>query len=247
MMNNNYHFFRYVAITSKMHLMNSRMKIIWFLLCLLCLVFFKDYLSLLLLFTFLIITAGFSKVKLSNYLTGLFVVWPLYLIIFFTVFLISLNVLTSLFFVIKFVLIILLFLIMTSTTSLSEIAWGLEMTFNPLKKLRIPISKISLRIAMDIKFISLIYDESRDIKKSMAYRGAVYKSGSFKSFKKIIIPVVCLAYKSSRRMIKIMKLRFYGSNKRRTNYHDNKITWFDKVLVITSVILVYVVILLGWC
>jgi energy-coupling factor transporter transmembrane protein EcfT len=48
-------------------------------------------------------------------------------------------------------------------------------------------------------------------------------------------------------MAKAMKLRFYGNSKRRTNYHENKVTKFDKVLVIIPIILMYIVIWLGWC
>ena len=84
------------------------------------------------------------------------------------------------------------------------------------------------------------------VRKSMAYRGISYNSNKLKSFKKMIVPVVSLSYKLSRRMVKTMKLRFYG-NKIRTNYHENKITSFDKVLVFLPIILIYIVIWLGWC
>ena len=80
----------------------------------------------------------------------------------------------------------------------------------------------------------------------MAYRGVSYNKNKLKSFKKMIVPVISLSYKLSRRMVKIMKLRFYG-NKKRTNYHENKVTKFDKILVFSPVILIYVVIWLGWC
>ena len=137
-------------------------------------------------------------------------------------------------------------LILTFTTSLSEIAWGFECAFACLKKINFPVSKASLKIAMDIKFISTIFEESKVVRKSMAYRGVSYNKNKLQSFKKMIVPVISLSYKLSRRMVKIMKLRFYG-NKKRTNYHENKVTKFDKILVFSPVILIYVVIWLGWC
>lgn len=246
-MNNSYHFFRYVPIESKMHLMNSKMKTIWFIFCFLSLLIVKDYLSLFMLFIFLCVVVICSRIKIVNYLSGILILWPIYFVLFLLVFLISTSVSVSILITTKVVLIVLLFLIITSTTSLSEIAWGLECAFSSLKKIKIPVSKISLRIAMDIKFISLIFDEYKEIRKSMAYRGVSYKKNNVKSFKRLIVPVISLSYKNSRRMVKIMRLRFYGKSNRRTNYHDNKTTAFDKVLVIISIILVYVTILIGWC
>lgn len=246
-MNNDYHLFRYVPVSSKTHLMNSKMKTIWFLLTLLSLVIIRDYVSLLCFLFFLFVIMYYSKISFINYLRGIYTLWPVYIAGFIITFLISLNVSFAFLTSIKLIFIILLFLIMTSTTSLSEIAWGLECTFNGLKKIKVPVSRISLRIAMDIKFISLIYDESKEIRKSMAYRGIPYKKGSLKSFKKMIVPVISISYKNSRRMVKIMRLRFYGNSKRRTNYHENKVTAFDKVLVVVPIVLLYVVIWLGWC
>ena len=105
----------------------------------------------------------------------------LFLVIFFT----TLNIQLAILWGLKTILIITLFLIFTFTTSLSEIAWGFECTFIKLKNINIPVSKISLRIAMDIKFISTVFEESKEIRKSMAYRGVPYKKGGLKSLKKI--------------------------------------------------------------
>ena len=58
---NKYPFFKYVTGDSKMHVMNSKMKIIWFLAMLLCTLIYRDYVSaiiLTLLFIFYIIKFG---------------------------------------------------------------------------------------------------------------------------------------------------------------------------------------------
>lgn len=246
-MNNKYPFFRYITGSSKVHLMNSKMKIIWFLLTLLALLAINDFISIGILSLFLLLVMYNSKINISAYLSNLFIVWWLYIISFLITFFVSLDSFLSILITLKVILIVILFLILTFTTSLSEIAWGFESAFVRLKKIKIPVSKISLRIAMDIKFISTIFEESKEIRKSMAYRGVPYKKNGLKSFKRMIIPVVSLSYKLSRRMAKVMKLRFYGNSKRRTNYHENKITKFDKVLVFIPIILIYIVIWLGWC
>lgn len=244
---NKYPFFKYVTGDSKIHVMNSKLKIIWFLLTLVTLILLNDYISFILLALFLIFIIYNSKIDLNAYLSNLVLIWPVYIIIFIISYVISFDFISSIYILIKCILIILLFLILTFTTSLSEIAWGFECAFNKLKQFGIPVSKISLRIAMDIKFISTLFEQSNEVRKSMAYRGIPYKSGKIKAFRRMVIPVISLSYKLSRRMVKAMKLRFYGSSKRRTNYHENKVTKFDKALVLSMIILLYIVIWLGWC
>lgn len=245
-MTNKYPFFRYVSSSSKVHLMNSKMKIIWFLLTLISLLLINDLVSLGILSVFLLIIIGLSKIDVRAYISNALLVWPLYAFLFILFLFVPINQLIALIWTLKLFLIIILFLILTFTTSLSEIAWGFECAFSSLKKLNFPVSKVSLKIAMDIKFISTVFEESKTIRKSMAYRGISYNKSKIKSFRKMIVPVISLSYKLSRRMVKIMKLRFYG-NKKRTNYHENKVTKLDKILVFVPVILIYVVIWLGWC
>lgn len=80
----------------------------------------------------------------------------------------------------------------------------------------------------------------------MAYRGVPYNTNPYKIFKNMFIPVIMVSYKLSARKIASMKLRFYGYSNKRTNYHENKTTKFDKILIITSMVLVYITISLGW-
>ena len=244
-MSNYYTLFRYITGKSLMHFMNSKMKIIWFLLSLFTILLIKDYLSFIIVSAILLIVMLISKISFYKYFKNVFSIWFIYVFIFVLIIILSNNFSFSVFILLKLILITLLFTILTFTTSLSEIAWGFDCSFRFLNKLNVPVSRISLKIAMGIKFISSIFDEYKMVKKSMAYRGVRYKNSNIKSFFKTIIIAVKISYRQSRKMIKSMKLRFYG-NKKRTNYHENKVTIYDKLLITTSIILLYVVILLGW-
>lgn len=246
-MNNKYPFFKYVPGDSIIHLLNSKMKIIWFILTFLNIALINDYLSLLILSVFLLILILISKIDILAYLSNTLILWPLSIIILIVVFGITFDMPLAILNMVKVFLLVTLMLVLTFTTSLSQIAWGFECTFIKLKKMKVPVSKISLRIAMDIKFISTLFEKSKEIRKSMAYRGVTYYKNALDSFRRMIIPVISVSYKLSRRMVKSMKLRFYGNLERRTNYHENKVTILDKILVCISIILIYVVILLGWC
>lgn len=243
---NNYPLFRYINESSKVHLMNSKMKILWILTTSLLLTLSKDYLSLLILGIIILYIMAKSNIRLDIYLYNLLILWPIYIFWIIFVILVSLNVTFSLFTLIKMILGISLLIILTFTTSLSEIAWGFEKLFIKLKKIKVPVTKISLRIAFSIKFISTLFERFREIRKSMAYRGVPYKSNIVMSFKKMFLPSIKVSYKLSKRTIKAMKFRFYGYSNERTNYHDNKVTSFDRMLLILNIVVLYIVIYFGW-
>lgn len=243
---NNYPFFRYVPGDSKFHKLNSKMKILLFIICVLTSVIIKDYISLLIFGMFLLYMILKTKVIFKAYFENIFLLWPIYVIVFVISFALTINIFSSILFLIKMIYIITLFLILTFTTSLSEIAWGFECLFEGLKKVKIPVSKISLTIAMSIKFISNLFEQYRQIKKSMAYKGFRVNSSGFTGKKKIIIPTIRLSYRLSKTTLAAMKLRFYGNLKRRTNYHNNKKTGYDKFLIFISVVVLYICFYIGY-
>ena len=243
---NNYSFFKYITADSKIHLLNSKMKILLTIINIISILLIRNYPSLLVMFLFLFIVCIISKIGITRYFDNVMVLWPIYVLIGLISVVLTFNFLFSILLATKIMLIILVFLILTNTTSLSEIAWGIETLFSKLKIVKFPVSKIALRIAMHIKFIATMFEQSQEIRKSMAYRGVPYNSMGLLAVKKMTVPVVSLSYKLSRRMVKIMKLRFYGSSDKRTNYHDNKVTKNDKLLVFVSLVICYIILWLGW-
>ncbi len=246
-MNNSYSFFKYVSKTSYFHLMNSKNKILLLLLTLVSIILLRTYTSSLILFLYLVYIMFKTNISFDIYINNIFLVWPLYLLIFLITFFLTFNINASLLWVIKVIYIVLVLLILTFTTSLSEIAWGFECLFNKLNKIHMPVSKIALKIALCIKFISTLFEQSKLIRKSLVYKGIAYKKLSiFKIIKLMIIPSIYLSYKLSTRVISVMKLRFYGSSKKRSNYHENKVKKFDNFLIFLCVIILYMTIWLGW-
>ena len=243
---NNHHFFRYVTGNSKIHLMSSKYKTLWLLLSLAMICFVNQYIYAAFVSIFLLYMMIMSKIDIKTYIENVLVLWPLYIIVLILSYVITFNVFVSVLLFIKIILIVLLLLIYTFTTSLSEIAWGFECLFEKLKKIKIPVSKISLRIALIIKFISTLFEQLKTIRKSMAYRGISYGEKGISTTRRMFMPVVRLSYKLSLRTISTMKLRFYGASKQRTNYHENKVTKFDKIILVISIILLYLVLWMGW-
>ncbi len=245
-MSSKYPFFKFISGSSKIHIMNSKMKIIWFLLCILISLLLRDFITLSIFLLYLLFIMKESDIPLNAYISNLFILWPLFTSIFMIALFLTFDFTNAFYLVLKIIFIILIFLILTFTTSLSEIAWGFDCTFTKLKKIGIPVSKWSLKVAMGIKFISTLFEQFKAVRKSMAYRGVSYKKNGFKAAKNMFIPVIKLSYKLSTRMISAMKMRFYGNSRERTNYHENKVTKFDKYIVLASVVIIYISLYLGW-
>lgn len=245
-MNNKYTFFKYVFNDSKIHTMNSKTKISIIFLLLISSILLVDYVSLICLLLFLIYLSYKSKISYINYLKNEFIVWPFYLFVFIISLVLSYDISISLICVLKFILIIKTLLILTATTSLSEIAWGIEGVLKPLKKIKISVSNFSLKIALGIKLISTLFDQTKEVRKSMAYRGLPYNNNPISTFKKIFVPALTLSIKHILNVKTAMKLKFYGSTKKRTNYREFKKTKFDNILFIISLILLYLTIYFGF-
>ncbi len=226
--------------------MSSKLKILLFLILIINIIFIKDIISLLLTLVMIIFLMFESKIKLSQYIKNAYEVWPLYIIVFILSVGVSFSLVVGIYSFIKSIFIILLFLILTFTTSLSEIAWGFEKLFEKLKKFKVPVAKFALGISMMIKFIASLSSRYKAIRKSMAYRGVAYRGNFLTTFRKMTVPVISISLKETKRTASSMRLRFYGYVKNRTNYHGFKETRFDKALIFVSLILIYVNVSLGW-
>ena len=245
-MDDNYGFFKYITGDSKIHKMNSKMKIICFLLSIFLSVLINDYISLAVVSCYYLFIAFLTKINIKIYVKNILLLWPIYLLLYILAVILTFNGILALLIILKFILIILSFLILTCTTSLSEIAWGFECLLIKLKKIKVPVSKISLRIAFSIKFIYTLFEQYKNVKKSMAYRGVnIRKNRLFMMFK-LFFPVTNLTINLSRRTISSMKLRFYGASKKRTNYHEYKATKFDKILIFINIVLIYAIVWIGF-
>lgn len=237
MRNSNYPFFKFITGDSKVHKMNSKSKILMLILIDISILLSFDIISLSLIGLLLVYIMNASKISLEGYIVNILKVWPLYLLGIILAYLFTFNISIAVCIAIKLIYFILTNLILTFTTSLSEIAWGIECLLEKLKQIKVPVSKISLRVALTLKLISTTFEQVKSIRKSMAYRGLKYSDT--KSLNKILIPSISVSIKHVKKVSHAMKLRFYGKSNRRTNYHEFKKTSFDRKLIFLSSLIIY--------
>ncbi len=134
---------------------------------------------------------------------------------------------------IKVLLMIIVVTVLTSTTSSVELTYALEDILNPLRIFRLPITIWSTTIALGIRFIPSLLDESNRILKAQASRGLDFVNGNYidkmQSLSSLIVPLFSIAFKKADELANAMEARGYDPNQTRTRYRDYKIHLGDWV------------------
>lgn len=134
----------------------------------------------------------------------------------------------------KIFLMILIVTILTSTTSSIQLTYALEDILNPLRIFRLPINEWSTTIALAIRFIPSLLDESNKIMNAQASRGLDFSNGNFKekilSISSLIVPLFSIAFRKADELANAMEARGYNPRFTRTRYRDFKIYIIDWII-----------------
>ena len=226
---------RYYPVRSRIHLMNPLSKVICTVLFIIMCAFANTMIMNIALFALVILMIMNSHIPLKYFFTT---IKSLRFILLFTI---ILNMIFNVYFEITLVMlsrIILLVLytsILTLTTPPTEITYGLEKFFSPLKAFKIPVNKTALSISIALRFIPTVIDEANKILKSQACRGIDYNNSNFKgklvAIKALIIPMFVLTIKRADELADAMEVRLFSIYNKRTNFRQNKWGFFDTYLV----------------
>lgn len=141
----------------------------------------------------------------------------------------------------KIFLMILIVTILTSTTSSIQLTCALEDILNPLRVFRLPVTEWSMTIALGLRFIPSLLDESNRIMKAQASRGLDFKNGNIKdkifSLTSLVVPLFSIAFKKAAELSYAMEARGYNPRKFRTRYREYGIKPFDWILFSFSAIM----------
>ncbi len=150
------------------------------------------------------------------------------------------------FLVIRLLSIVLMSSILTFTTTPSQLTLGLESLMKPLKIVKIPVEILAMIIALALRFIPTILEETTRIMKAQTSRGATYDEGSvFKKIKHLVsllIPLFIMAFKRSDELANAMEARGYDPNKKRTRLHKLSISLKDIIYIFSIVSLTTVLV-----
>ncbi len=227
---------RYYPVNSQVHKMNPLAKIICILLFIVMIFFTYDIKFNVIISVLLILMLLNTKVPMKIYIkTILSIKWLLLFILIINLILrtnLQVTIITAL----RLVYIVLYTSILTLTTPPTEITYGLEKFFSPLRLIGIPVNKMALSISLALRFIPTIIDQGNKIIKSQASRGIDYYNSNFRgkilAIKSLIIPIFVLSIKRADDLADAMEVRLYNINNKRTNFRQNRWGVYDTFLVL---------------
>ena len=126
----------------------------------------------------------------------------------------------ALFMVVRIMLLVMGTFLMTYTTSPIRLTDGLESLLNPLKKIHVPVHELAMMMAIALRFIPTLIEETDKIMSAQKARGADFESGSLfqkaKALVPILVPLFISAFRRADELATAMECRCYRGGSGRT-------------------------------
>ena len=240
-------FSRYYNVDSPIHKLNPLCKIltsIVFLVMVLISSRVKVIISLFLILSFII---TISNVPFKYYLKPLFGMKVLFIFLFVINIIFGVSFYNSFVMICKIILVVMYSSVLLFTTTTNSLAYGFSSFLRPLSLLGLPVSKISMAIALSLNFIPTMFDSSNKIMKSQMSRGFNYKEGSFKDkivgIKSIFIPMFVSSIKRADAVSDAMEVKNFSFDSDRSDIIDYR--WrFNDFYMITSHLVLFILVLI---
>jgi len=124
----------------------------------------------------------------------------------------------------RFIALFLLVNLLTLTTSLNEIIHGVERLLQPLARLDLPAHELALTLAIALRFVPLLAEETERLMKAQAARGADFGRGRWgfiqrtKRLLPLLTPLFVRSLDRAEMLATAMEARCYNGSKGRTQW-----------------------------
>ena len=139
--------------------------------------------------------------------------------------------------------------LLTYTTSPIRLTDGLESLLSPLKKLHIPVHELAMMMAIALRFIPTLIEETDKIMSAQKARGADFESGSLfrraKALVPILVPLFISAFRRADELATAMECRCYNGGEGRTKLHELHYTAADRLVLAAGLLAAAAVIVLA--
>ena len=209
---------RYYPITSKIHQMNPLSKIICTVIFITLMFLTNDLFFVLLITGFVLLILLMSNVPIKIYLRTIkgLKILIIFIIIINLILRVEWQIITIM--VARLVLVVLYTSVLTLTTPPTELTYGLEKFFTPLRLIGIPVNKMALSLSLALRFIPTIIDQANKIMKSQTCRGINYNDSKVKDkligIKSLLLPMLIYSLRRADELAVSMELRLYNINKK---------------------------------
>lgn len=110
--------------------------------------------------------------------------------------------------------------VMTLTTTPNNLTDGLESLMKPLKVFHVPVHEVAMMMAIALRFIPILLEETDKIMKAQIARGADFESGNLikkaKSLVPLLVPLFISAFRRANDLAMAMEARCYRGGEHRT-------------------------------
>ncbi len=219
----------YVNVNSPVHRLDSRIKLLFFILAVVLTLLSKSCLVYAVHFVLLTACTIISKIKISYLFSSLKRIWIFALVIFvmnavfyegkdvlFSLSMIDVSkqgVLQGMHIVLNIIFIFLWSGLYLSVTSPMEMMRSIKFYLSPLKLIHIKTDNLTLIISISIQFIPLLLEEASNIKKAQIARGAEFESKNIlkkaRSILPLVVPIFISAFKRADEMSQAFEARGY--------------------------------------
>lgn len=255
---------RFLPGNSIVHRLDPRAKLILSVAFIMLIFLAKNWVGYLLLGLVTLGVVLATKISLLVYLKGLkAVLWLITFTIFLQLFfspagqiyfsagpfiVTDTGIVNAIFVFLRFLFVILMSTVLTLTTAPLELADALEYLMKPLLKIKFPVYELSLMLAIALRFVPTLMDETQKVMNAQRARGVDFASGSIIKRSKAIVPILIPLFVSAiQRAIDLgdaMEARGYQGGANRTKYrilawqHHDTIAIFLFGCVLCALILV---------
>ena len=154
----------------------------------------------------------------------------------------------ALFMVVRIMLLVMGTFLMTYTTSPIRLTDGLASLLGPLKRLRVPVHELAMMMAIALRFIPTLIEETDKIMSAQKARGADFESGNIfqkaKALVPILVPLFISAFRRADELATAMECRCYHGGDGRTKLHVLKYQRRDYVALAGGAVILALVVVL---
>lgn len=253
---------QYYPVSSPIHSLDPRVKIIFTLIFITMAFFTGTFLGLGFMLLFLLSITLVAKIPVKALLKGLkpvlvLIIFTFVLNMFFTkgssepifawkfITLYKEGIIRALFMGVRLVLLIMGASLLTLTTSPISLTDGIERLLSPLSKIGFPSHEVAMMMTIALRFIPTLLEEADRIMKAQAARGAVFDEGSLinraKAIVPLLVPLFVSAFRRAEELAMAMEARCYHGGEGRTRL---KVLKFQKGDAVAAAIIVAFILLI---
>ncbi len=152
----------------------------------------------------------------------------------------------GIFIIARLVALVLFSLLVTLTTTPLSLTHGMAYFFSPLQRLGFPAEEMAMIMAVALRFIPTLMEESQRLMRAQQARGADFETGSIvkraRNLVPLIVPLFVSAFRRADELATAMEARGFRIGAKRTRMQDDRIAFKDWTAL--AVILVLIVLVL---